>query len=325
MNRPTLSEHLAARVADDQPADLAELIELLAATFVSLGEKLRSRPHSTGAEQVDATNPTGDDVHRIDLVAHSMLVEALKESPLVGCLASEEATDLLHGEASTTGRYCVVFDPLDGSNNLDSNGPVASIFGVFPRRTALGQACSEADLLRPGTELVAAGYALFSASTQFILCVGNGVHVFTLDERGAFRRSQSDLQIPDPGRRIFSVNDGHTDNWDPRVREYVETLRRGRYTARYVGTMAADVHRLMCHGGIYMHPADTSGPTRRGKLRALFEAIPLAFILEHAGGTATDGESAMLRTAPATLHEQRPVVFGSPSEVERFLTFVKSR
>ncbi len=315
MTPRTLTEHLE----DNAPPDLAQLIGLLARTLLGVGAAVRVTPPVAQNGGQGGTNPTGDPVHRIDIIAHGLIAEALKHSPLVGCFASEEAEELMQSASTTSGPFCVVFDPLDGSNNLDSNGPVASIFGVFRRKTPTGAACSMADVLRPGRELVASGYALYSASTQLVLTTGEGAHVFTLDEEGVWRRGEDRLEVPDPGRRIFSVNDGHSHAWSPRVRAYVDTLRGGGYTARYVGTMAADVHRLMRHGGVYMHPADERGPVRRGKLRLLFEAIPLGYLLEHAGGVATDGEQAMLEVRPSALHQQIPVVFGSPGEVERYM------
>lgn len=318
--RPTLSEHLEASTS---PA-LAGLIGLLARTLLGVGEVVRTGPLAVARGRSGETNPTGDVIHRLDLVAHADVSRALRESQLVGCFASEEEEGLLHGASTTTGPYCVVFDPLDGSNNLDSNGPVASIFGVFERVTPAGTPCSMADVLRPGTDLVAAGYAVFSASTQFVFSTGDGVEVFTLDDMGELRSSGAGLEVPDPGRRIFSVNDGRAHTWAPRVRGYVDTLREGGYTARYVGTMAADVHRLMRHGGIYMHPANEMARARRGKLRLLFEAIPLGYLLELAGGVATDGESPILQVRPGTLHQQVPVVFGSTGEVARFMDFTRS-
>jgi fructose-1,6-bisphosphatase I len=312
---PTLTEHLAHATS---PA-LAALLDLLAKTLLGVGDAVRAAPLAATTGQGRGVNPTGDPVHRLDLVAHDLIARTLRESPLVGCLASEEAEALIQGASTTTGPFCVVFDPLDGSNNLDSNGPVASIFGVFGRETPAGTACSVADVLRPGADLVASGYALFSASTQLVVSTGDGVHVFTCDRQGVFRSSEDRLRVPDPGRRIFGVNDGRSHTWNPRVRAYVDTLRQGGHTARYVGTMAADVHRLMRHGGVYMHPADETGRGRRGKLRLLFEAAPLGFLLEQAGGVATDGLAPILEVTPRSLHHQIPVVFGSPGEVGRFM------
>ena len=320
MNQQTLSEHLARTTSPE----LAELIGLIARTLLGVGATVRTAPLVTATQEDRGSNPTGDPVHRIDLVAHDLIADALRESPLVGCFASEEADGLMHGGSTETGPFCVVFDPLDGSNNLDSNGPVASIFGIFARTTPTGKPCDAEDVLKPGTDLLAAGYALFSASTQFVLSTGDGVDVFTCDAHGVLRSNGLRLEVPDPGRNIFGVNDGRAHTWHPRVRAYVDSLRQGGHTARYVGTMAADVHRLMRHGGVYMHPADETGPTRRGKLRLLFEAIPLGFLLEQAGGVATDGESAMLEVQPRTLHEQIPVVFGSPGEVARYMRSVNS-
>lgn len=315
MNQPTVSQHLERTTSPE----LADLIALLAHAMLGVGQIVRTAPLVPAHKQGRGVNPTGDPVHRLDLIAHDLLANALQESPLVGCFASEEAEGLLHGRWGETGPFCVVFDPLDGSNNLESNGPVASIFGVFGRTTPTGSPCSVEDVLRPGTDLLAAGYLLCSASTQFVLSTGDGVDVFTCNAQGVLASSGLRLEVPDPGRRIFGVNDGRSHTWHPRVRAYVDTMRQGGYTARYVGTMAADVHRLMRHGGIYMHPADETGPTRRGKLRLLFEAIPLGYLLEQAGGVATDGESAILEVRPGVLHEQIPVVFGSPGEVARYM------
>lgn len=316
MNRSTLAEHLEGATSPQ----LAELIGLIARALLDVGAAVRAAPLADEMGQgAQGTNPTGDPVHRLDLIAHGLISQALGKSPLVGCFASEEARALMHAESGATGRFCVVFDPLDGSNNLESNGPVASIFGIFERATPTGEPCSLADVLRPGADLVASGYALFGPSTQLVLSTGQAPRVFVCDGQGVWRSSDIRLEVPDPGRRIFGVNDGHSHTWHPRVRAYVDTLRQGGYTARYVGTMAADVHRLMRHGGVYMHPADERGGARRGKLRLLFEAIPLGYLLERAGGGATDGEAAILELRPGALHEQVPVVFGSPGEVTRYM------
>ncbi len=319
MIQPTLHDQLRDTVS----AELADLLNLLAATVLSVGDLVRSAPFA--AQDLKAVNAeytensTGDKVHRVDLAAHELISDALKSSPLVGCFASEEAPDLVLSQSSTTGPYCVVFDPLDGSNNLDCNGPVASIFGVFRRRTPVGEPCSEQDVLQAGTELIASGYALFSATTQFVLTTGDGVDIYNVDpQTHELRLSASKVQLPNPGQRLFSVNTGNTHKWRPAVQAYVEQLRQGGYKLRYTGTMAADVHRLLRYGGIYMHPADVTGDSARGKIRLLFEAIQLGFIIENAGGVATNAQQNILDCVPSHLHEQIPVVFGDPGEIARF-------
>ena len=316
MIQPTLHD----RLHDTVPGELGDLLNLLAAAVLGVGDLVRSAPFAREVLTTPNTeNSTGDKVHRVDLAAHALIADALNTSPLVGCFASEEAPDLVLGQSTTTGPYCVVFDPLDGSNNLDSNGPVASIFGIFRRRTPSGEPCSEKDVLQAGSELVASGYALFSATTQFVLTTGDGVDVYSLDpQTRELRLSAPKVRLPDPGQHLFSVNTGNTHKWRPAVQAYVEQLRQGGYTLRYTGTMAADVHRLLRYGGIYMHPADVTGESARGKLRLLFEAIPLGFIVDNAGGVATDARQSILKCVPVHLHEQIPVVFGDAGEIARF-------
>ncbi|CUS95121.1 class 1 fructose-bisphosphatase, partial [Candidatus Kryptonium thompsonii] len=241
-------------------------------------------------------------------------------------MASEESKGLIEiPEELAKGKYVLVFDPLDGSSNIDVNVSIGSIFGIFRRVTPSGKGTEE-DVLQPGRNLVAAGYVVYGSSTIFVYTTGNGVHGFTLDPSiGEFLLSHENIRIPKKGD-IYSVNEGYYERWDENMKRFINYLKAedkatGRpYKLRYVGTLVADFHRTLLYGGIFMYPGDTKNP--EGKLRLIYEAAPLAYVVEKAGGRASNGFQNILDIKPTSLHQRTPLFIGSEEDVklaEKFL------
>jgi fructose-1,6-bisphosphatase I/sedoheptulose-1,7-bisphosphatase len=220
------------------------------------------------------------------------------------------------------GRYLLVFDPLDGSSNSDVNVSVGTIFSIFARSTA-GDA-ELGDYLRPGSEQLAAGYAIYGPSTMMVLTLGAGTHAFTLDrESGNFILTHSDIRIPEDTRE-FAINTSNARFWEPPVQRYVSECKAGKtgvrgadFNMRWIASMVAEVHRILMRGGIFMYPKDSKDPPMPGRLRLLYEANPMAMLVEQAGGAASTGRGRILDVAPASLHQRVPVILGSKNEVER--------
>jgi len=259
-------------------------------------------------------NPTGDETQKLDVYANELFKEALGFSGHFCVMASEEEEDVVvPPEPVPPGKYAIAFDPLDGSSNIDVNVSIGTIFCVFRRITPRGSGTDE-DLLQPGRRLVAAGYIIYGSSTMMVYTTGEAVHGFTLDPSvGMFLLSNQDMRIPSRGR-IYSVNEAYANRWDPPVRRFVEGLRAsGEYKSRYIGSMVSDVHRTLLTGGIFMYPGETKAPN--GKLRLLYEAAPMAFVIECAGGASSNGHRSLLELEPKDLHERTPVFLGSAQEV----------
>ncbi len=269
---------------------------------------------STGEENVQ-----GEIVQRLDEYANRIMLRCLGRRGQCSLLASEEMEQPVRMEVgSGSGRYVVVFDPLDGSSNIDANVSIGTIFSIY-RRLGMDGPPDDADLLQAGSELVAAGYAIYGSSTMFVYTTGHGAHGFTLDPGiGEFLLSHENLAIPFAAG-IYSVNEGNEPQWTPQVREIVKRLKYGRgendpgMTARYIGSLVADFHRNMLYGGVFLYPATESSPD--GKLRLLYEAAPLAMIAEQAGGYASDGNGPILEIAPRDLHQRVPLFIGSRETV----------
>lgn len=267
-------------------------------------------------------NVQGEEVQKLDVLANEVFLSALSFSGLVCTLVSEEMelAANLPGN-SMDGRYVLLIDPLDGSSNIDNNGPVGSIFSI-QRRINLNSPPSSTDLLQKGMRQVAAGYILYGPSTVLVYSTGNGVHGFTLDRRiGEFVLSHPDIRIPARGK-TYSVNAGryaYWHGWAQRYFEYVnakDPSTNRPYSLRYIGALVADVHRTLLDGGIFLYPADTSNPKRpTGKLRLLYEASPMAYLMEQAGGRATTGTERILDIQPNHIHQRVSLILGSLEDV----------
>ena len=272
-------------------------------------------------------NVQGEEVRKLDEFANEVIFKALDHTGHLCGMASEEVEDFIPiPDRFPTGNYCVLFDPLDGSSNIDANVSVGTIFSVH-RKVSDHARGSVADCLQPGTRQVAAGYIVYGSSTMLVYTTGNGVHGFTLEPSiGEFLLSHPNIKIPAPGQRIYSVNEGNYARWSEEQRRLVDHLKNADgdnpkpFSSRYIGSLVADFHRNLLYGGMFMYPADVKCP--QGKLRLLYEAAPLAMIAEHAGGRASTGEQRIMEIIPHDLHERTPLFIGTSEYVElaeRFL------
>ena len=278
----------------------------------------------TGGENVH-----GERVQKLDRFAHETIYRVLGATGELAVLASEEDEDVIPVPAGQpVGNYVVNFDPLDGSSNINANVNIGTIFSVLPRVTSSGGG-TLADCLQPGLRQVCAGYVMYGSSTMLVYTTGDGVHGFTFEPSvGEFMLSNPDIKIPRRGR-IYSVNEGNYFKWSDGVKRYVDYVKMEDpstsrpYSARYVGSLVADFHRNLLYGGIFLYPGDRTHPN--GKLRVLYEAAPLAFIAESAGGAASNGERRILDLVPTRLHELTPLYLGSPDDVRECEEFVQGR
>ncbi len=277
--------------------------------------------------KTDRMNISGDVVKKLDVFADETIYRAMDHLGHLCVMASEENEDLLHIPSHyPNGKYVLLYDPLDGSSNIDANATIGTIFSVYRRVSREGPG-TMADILQPGNQQVAAGYILFGSSMMFVYTTGHGVHGFTLDPSvGEFLLSHENIRIPQKGT-IYSVNEGNAGRWSAGMQRYVQWLKEEDpsterpYTSRYIGSMVADVHRTMLYGGIYCYPGDTKNA--RGKLRLMYENNPLAYVIEEAGGACSNGETRMLDLVPTSLHERCPMFIGSVEDVrcaEEFVT-----
>lgn len=268
------------------------------------------------------TNIQGETVQKLDDFANRILIHRMERSGALCAMASEENADLIQiPERFTRGEYILIFDPLDGSSNIDVNINVGTIFSIYRRVSPPEQDICLRDILQPGHKQVAAGYVLYGPSTMLVYTTGQGVHAFTLDPSvGEFLLCHPNMVIPEQGK-IYSVNEGNNMYWDACTRKAVEGFRgednpRGKpYTHRYVGSLVADFHRTLLYGGIFMYPRDYKNSEPRGKLRLMCEASPMAFLAEQAGGAATDGTRRVLDIVPESLHARVPLFIGSQKDV----------
>jgi fructose-1,6-bisphosphatase I len=282
----------------------------------------------TGRENVQ-----GEQVRKLDDFSNETVIRCLEPIGVVCAMSSEEVADIIEiPREYPIGSYVLIFDPLDGSSNIDVNVSVGTIFSIFHRVTKDEGPGTTEDVLQPGYKQVAAGYFVYGSSTIMIYCAGNGVHGFTLDPSvGEFLLSHEDITIPERGN-IFSINEGNYNYWDEGVRRYIDFLKdeeaghKKIYTSRYIGSLVADFHRNLLHGGIFLYPSDSKDSRRpHGKLRLMCEANPLAFIVEHAGGMASTGTERILDIEPEDLHQRVPLIIGSKEEVRIAEEFIQGK
>ena len=278
---------------------------------------------SIAAASNAGANASGDERKPLDLLTNDAILRYCEWGGLLAGMASEEMDDVYPiPERFERGRYLLVYDPLDGSANLDINGAVGTIFSVLEHR---GEAAPRTrDFLQPGTTQLAAGYAIYGPSTMLVLTVGKGTHGFTLDrEIGNFILTHPDFRVPEETAE-FAINVSNERFWEPPVQRYVEecvagkTGARGKdFNMRWIAAMVADVHRILTRGGVFMYPRDTREPARPGRLRLLYEANPMAMLIEQAGGAASTGRGRILELEPTELHQRVAVILGSRAEIER--------
>ncbi|KAG6774329.1 hypothetical protein POTOM_021682 [Populus tomentosa] len=259
----------------------------------------------------------GEEQKKLDVLSNEVFIKALVSSGRTCILVSEEDEEATFVEPSRRGRYCVVFDPLDGSSNIDCGVSIGTIFGIYMVKDDHEPTLD--DVLQPGKNMLAAGYCMYGSSCTFVLSTGTGVNGFTLDPSlGEFILTHPDIKIPKKGK-IYSVNEGNVRNWDGPTAKYVEKCKfppdgSSAKSLRYIGSMVADVHRTLLYGGIFLYPADKKSPN--GKLRVLYEVFPMSFLMEQAGGQAFTGKQRALDLVPTKIHERSPIFLGSYDEVE---------
>lgn len=279
--------------------------------------------------RVQSTNSSGDEVQKLDMYANQIFINSLEAGGQLCVMASEENESIIPiPDEFPCGHYAILFDPLDGSSNISSNVTIGTIFSIY-RRVSEGRHGTTDDVIQPGHKQVAAGYIMYGSSTIMVVTTGNGVQGFTLDATiGSFLLSHPNMTIPKRGT-TYSVNEGNRKLWDEGFQRYIDHLQTPDaasghpYKARYVGSMIADVHRTLLHGGVFAYPGDSKNP--QGKLRLMYEANPMALIVEQAGGMATDGHTRLLDIAPDSVHQRTPVFLGSEEDVREAMDFLTGK
>ena len=275
-----------------------------------------------------SVNIQGEEVKKLDIFANNQMMGVLRHGISCAGIGSEELDDIVifDDEVSNQSKYVVLFDPLDGSGNIDVNVSIGTIFSVYRRVSELGKPCTREDFLQPGIQQVAAGYVIYGSSTMLVYATRRGVNGFTLDPSiGEFCLSHPDIKCPEFGK-IYSVNHGNFFQYSEGVKKYINVCQQkttetgGPYTQRYIGSMVSDVHRNLIKGGIFMYPGTTGKP--KGKLRLLYECNPFAFIVEMAGGRATDGKQRILDIVPEKLHQRTPFFVGSLEMMDELDTYL---
>jgi fructose-1,6-bisphosphatase I len=323
----TLSRHVLQQLQSFSP-DAQDLSAIM--SRIALAGKLIARRLSKAGLMADVlgftgeTNVQGESVKKMDVFANEVFISVFKQSGLVCRLASEEMDKPYYiPENCPIGRYTLLYDPIDGSSNVDINLNVGSIFAI--RQQEGNDLDGEArDLLQNGRQQIAAGYILYGPSTILVYSIGRGVHAFVLDPSlGEFILAQENIIIPDHGP-IYSTNEGNFWQWDEAIRDYTRYVHRhDGYTARYSGALVGDIHRILMQGGVFLYPGTVKNP--QGKLRLIYETAPLAFLIEQAGGKASDGVTNLLDIVPDQLHTRTPLVIGSVEDVKLVESFIADR
>ncbi len=322
----TLSRHVLQQLQTFAPEaqDLSALMNRIALAGKLIARRLSRAGLMEGVLGFTGeVNVQGESVKKMDVYANDVFISVFKQSGLVCRLASEEMEKPYYiPENCPIGRYTLLYDPIDGSSNTDTNLSLGSIFAI---RQQEGDDIdgSAKDLLAPGRKQIAAGYILYGPSTMLVYTIGKGVHSFTLDPSlGEFILTEENIQIPTHGP-VYSVNEGNFWQWDESIREYVRYVHRTEgYSARYSGAMVSDIHRILVQGGVFLYPGTVQKP--EGKLRLLYESAPLAYVIEQAGGRATTGHDNILDLLPQKLHQRTPLIIGSKEDVAKVESFIQN-
>ncbi|HEY1042717.1 MAG TPA: class 1 fructose-bisphosphatase [Telluria sp.] len=325
MKRVCLTQHLVEeqRLNNTIPAELRLLIEVVARACKSISHAVGKGALGDVLGTADTENIQGEVQKKLDIISNEILLEANEWGGHLAAMASEEM-ESIHPIPNRypMGEYMLLFDPLDGSSNIDVNVSIGTIFSVLKAPEGMGTP-TEQDFLQAGSRQVAAGYAVYGPQTMLVLTTGHGVNCFTLDrEMGSWVLTQRDMKIPHSTKE-FAINMSNQRHWHPPVQRYVSELLQGAtgtrgkdFNMRWIASMVADVHRILNRGGVFMYPADVRDTSKPGKLRLMYEANPMAFIVEQAGGAATDGVRRIMDIEPAQLHQRVPVFLGSKEEVD---------
>jgi len=322
LTRHVLSDQL--RLGSAATGDLTLLLTAIQVTSKFIATNVRKARLINLVGLAGETNVQGEEQKKLDVLSNDIMVNALRASGKTAVLVSEELEDAIIIEEKHRGRYCVVFDPLDGSSNIDAGVNIGTIFGIYQVRP--DSTGSVEDVLRPGSEMVAAGYTMYGSSANLVLSTGSGVNGYTLDASlGEFILTHPNITIP-PRGKIYSFNEGNSMYFYPPVTAYLKSIKypatpKSPYSARYIGSMVADVHRTLLYGGIFGYPNDRK--SKSGKLRLLYEAFPMAFLTEQAGGVATTGTKRILDVVPTDIHERCSVFLGSKDDVADVIKFYK--
>lgn len=330
MKRVSLTQYLVEeqRLHNTIPAELRLLIEVVARACKTISHAVGKGALGDVLGSAGSENVQGEVQKKLDVISNEILLEANEWGGHLAAMASEEMETIhLIPNRYPRGEYMLLFDPLDGSSNIDVNVSIGTIFSVLKAPDDM-HTPTEADFLQPGSRQVAAGYAVYGPQTVLVLTTGNGVNCFTLDrEMGSWVLTSRDIKIP-AATREFAINASNARHWHPPVKRYIEEMQAGKtgprgidFNMRWIASMVADVHRILSRGGIFMYPADLRDTSMPGKLRLMYEANPMAFIVEQAGGAATDGQQRIMDIVPQKLHQRVPVFLGSSEEVARVTSY----
>ena len=317
MSYLNLSQFLEQQTGNLTP-ELAQVISTIAATCQTIDQALQKGALAGVLGSAQHENVQGEEQKKLDVISNDYLIDALKIHPQVGGLASEELDEFT--PAQENGKYLVLFDPLDGSSNIDINMCVGTIFSILPAKNAVTQA---EDFMQAGNQQVAAGYVLYGPSTMLALTVGAGTVFFTFDpETQQFLLTSENIQVA-VDTKEYAINSSNQRHWENPVKRYIEELLAGKtgprekdFNMRWVACMVGDIHRILCRSGIFMYPYDLKDPAKAGRLRLMYEANPMSMLMEQAGGASTTGRVRILEIEPTDLHQRVPVIIGSKNEVD---------
>ena len=314
------------RVDGHIPGDLRLLLEVVARACKRISQAVNKGALGGVLGSADSENVQGEVQKKLDIIANEVLIEANEWGGHLAAMASEEMDSIyLVPNRYPQGEYLLLFDPLDGSSNIDVNVSIGTIFSVFQKPAGASKVQTQ-DFLQPGHQQVAAGYCLYGPQTILVLTTGHGVVMFTLD-RGTFLLTQENVRVPEDTKE-FAINMSNMRHWAAPVKRYVDECLQGKegvrgkdFNMRWIASMVADVHRILMRGGVYMYPWDKREPEKAGKLRLLYEANPMSWLVEQAGGAAHNGKQRILDIQPTGLHERVSVILGSKNEVDRILQY----
>lgn len=317
MSYLNLSQFLEQQTGNLTP-ELAQVISTIADTCQTIDQALQKGALAGVLGSAQHENVQGEEQKKLDVISNDYLIDALKIHPQVGGLASEELDEFT--PAQENGKYLVLFDPLDGSSNIDINMCVGTIFSILPAKNAVTQA---EDFMQAGNQQVAAGYVLYGPSTMLALTVGAGTVFFTFDpETQQFLLTSENIQVA-ADTKEYAINSSNQRHWENPVKRYIEELLAGKtgprvkdFNMRWVACMVGDIHRILCRSGIFMYPYDLKDPKKAGRLRLMYEANPMSMLIEQAGGASTTGRVRILDIQPTDLHQRVPVIIGSKNEVD---------
>jgi fructose-1,6-bisphosphatase I len=316
------------RVADRIPSDLRLLLEVVARACKGISHAVTKGALGDVLGSAGTDNVQGEVQKKLDIIANEVLIEANEWGGHLAAMASEEMEGIyVVPNRYPQGEYLLLFDPLDGSSNIDVNVSIGTIFSVLKKPEG-SRGVDESDFLQAGNSQVAAGYCIYGPQTTLVLTVGDGVAMFTLDrEQGSFVLVQEHMRIPEDTKE-FAINMSNMRHWDAPVRRYIDECLAGKegprgkdFNMRWVASMVGDVHRILTRGGIFLYPWDKREPDKPGKLRLLYEANPMGWLVEQAGGAATNGKQRILDVQPRKLHERVSVILGSKNEVARATSY----